>query len=326
MTLLLVQAIRATYAVLASIALIFELVPWTREAFVKYGKTRAAEQEDRDFVPKSPVVRAFQWFSTQTVPKNLFWHFYALGATICVLLMLDLSTWITDLTGTRDQQQLSSAWSASLEPMLRRLAKCGGFSMSWGNTTPILVASPHVATVLSLGMYSVHVILRLKEALYDQPATSARMHIGQYAVGIVYYIVTPFAVVVDGISSPGWSSPSIWPVAVGFTIYIYASVHQWRCHHILYQLRRRSLVKGSGYAIPAGDLFEYVVCPHFLCEILVYIAIWTASGFQATTLLWTIAWTAINLGITARETRKWYVETFDSKFPSNRRALVPYIF
>ncbi|KAJ1724668.1 hypothetical protein LPJ53_001096 [Coemansia erecta] len=317
---MLLQVIRATYVVLACTALAFEFVPWTREAFVKYGKTRAAAataQEDCEHIPRSPVARAVQWFSMQTVPKNLFWHFYALGAAICMMLMLDLGIWIADPTETRHHQQTLSAPSGTLKPVLRLLAQCD-------NSTS--VASPHITAVLLLGMYGVHVVLRLKEALYDQPATSARMHIGQYGVGIVYYIVTPFAAVVDGLSSPGWISPSIWLAAAGFALYIYASVHQWRCHHILYRLRRRSLLKGSGYAIPAGDLFEYVVCPHFLCEILVYVAIWTASGFQATTLLWTIGWTTINLGITARETRKWYVETLGTRFPNKRRALVPFIF
>ncbi|KAJ2787491.1 hypothetical protein GGI15_000678 [Coemansia interrupta] len=318
---MLVQIVRSTYAVLACIALAFELVPWTREAFVKYGKTRAAAQVNGGHIPRTPVAKAVRWFSTQTVPKNLFWHFYALGVAVCMLLMLDLGSWIADPTETRHHRQQTSWVTSDTLGLVRRLAVKCGYSAP--------VTSPHMTTVLLLlllGMYGVHVVLRLKEALYDQPATSARMHIGQYGVGIVYYIVTPFAVVVDGIGSPGWISPSIWLVAFGFALYIYASVHQWRCHHILYRLRRRSLRKGSGYAIPSGDLFEYVVCPHFLCEILVYVAIWIVSGFQATTLLWTIGWTAINLGITARETRKWYIETFGTKFPNKRRALVPFVF
>ncbi|KAJ2493889.1 Steroid 5 alpha-reductase 3 [Coemansia sp. RSA 2050] len=204
-------------------------------------------------------------------------------------------------------------------------------------------ANPSKLAVLSLVLFTIHVLIRLKECVYDQPSTDAKMHIGQYAVGIVFYLATPLAVVADSYYPPGWASQTSWTVPVGIAIFIYASIHQWRCHQILYGLRRRGLdakstdldpastPKGSSaqpdnYAIPTGDLFRYVSCPHFLCEILIYISIWLASACQATTLLWVIGWTAINLCITARESQQWYRARFGSGYPRDRRALVPFVW
>ncbi|KAJ2235975.1 hypothetical protein IWW45_002161 [Coemansia sp. RSA 485] len=195
--------------------------------------------------------------------------------------------------------------------------------------SPGSIKSPHMAALLTLLMYIIHVALRLKETVRDQPKTDARMHIGQYGVGIIYYIVTPLAVVADAYCVPGWTMPPVWAALAGIALYIYASVHQWRCHHILYRLRSRAMVRQSiehKYVVPDGDLFSLVSCPHFLCEIVIYVSIWTAAGFQATTLVWTICWTVVNLGITARETQQWYRQKFGPEYPQGRKALVPYVW
>ncbi|KAJ1822102.1 hypothetical protein LPJ56_003134 [Coemansia sp. RSA 2599] len=214
-----------------------------------------------------------------------------------------------------------SATDAWMPPGISKRAAVGSTGIGLG-----LAQSSHKTALLALSMYNAHVALRLKETVCDQPETSARMHIGQYGVGIIYYVVTPFAVVVDSYVMPGWTRPPAWAALAGIALYAYASVHQWRCHHILYKLRRRAMLQSSGYVVPEGDLFSFVACPHFLCEILIYLAIWTATGFQATTLVWTICWTVINLGITARETQQWYRRTFGSKYPRSRKALVPYMW
>ncbi|KAI8322019.1 hypothetical protein GQ54DRAFT_297628 [Martensiomyces pterosporus] len=363
--------LRSTYVLLASIALAFELFPWTREAFIKYGKTRRADAPDSaedSASEKSLFVRALEWFAQQTVPKYMFAQFYSIGVIVSALLTMDIVGW---------NKYQTNQHLASVAPKFYLQFYMDLEENQFGHPRGHFVAFPHKLAIIALGMYNLHVILRLKETVYDQPATNARMHVGQYAVGVLFYIVTPFAVVADSFYSPGWEAGSPWTVVVGIAVFLWASVRQWRCHHILFKLRYQTLreenerkdaeerqseaseaieaieaieasedaANGGGagpstssaepktpstpvapYVIPTGDLFNYVSCPHFLCEIIIYISIWLATSCQSNTLLFVIGWEVVNLGITAKESQQWYKRTFGDKYPRTRRALVPFLW
>ncbi|KAJ2795356.1 hypothetical protein H4R20_005912 [Coemansia guatemalensis] len=129
---------------------------------------------------------------------------------------------------------------------------------------------------------------------------------------------------------------SPWMTIVGLALFSYASLHQSRCHQILYRLRRQSLQKrqlrvrsqlsSSSYALPYGDLFDHVLCPHYLCEIFIYTSIWIATGCRSTTIIYVAIWTLINLAITAKETKQWYCQVFGDRRLNNRPALLPFIW
>ncbi len=76
----------------------------------------------------------------------------------------------------------------------------------------------------------------------------------------------------------------------------------------------------SGYKIPRGWLYEYISCPNYLGELLVWcgwaVATWSLAG--AVFVLWTIA----NLLPRALSNHQWYLHTFDD-YPRNRKALLP---
>ncbi len=76
----------------------------------------------------------------------------------------------------------------------------------------------------------------------------------------------------------------------------------------------------SGYKIPRGWLYEYVSCPNYLGEVLVWcgwaVATWSLAG--AVFVLWTVA----NLLPRALSNHQWYLQTFED-YPSHRKAVVP---
>ncbi|KAJ2818104.1 hypothetical protein IWW50_005935, partial [Coemansia erecta] len=192
--------IQSVYALLTAIAVGFELVPWTREAFVKYGRTRSARPKAQgrpsrgaQSISRAPwLAAALEWFAATTVPKNWFSQFYWTGAAVGGLVLLDTVLWL---------------WrSRSYSPGLQEPAPCFVFAAAallerWigraPQAAPTAIGSRGLAAVAGLTMYSIHIVVRLKETVCDQPISSARMHIGQYAVGMVFYVVTPLAVVVD---------------------------------------------------------------------------------------------------------------------------------
>ncbi|KAJ2497590.1 hypothetical protein IWW47_003605 [Coemansia sp. RSA 2052] len=343
---ILVYFLRFTYAALAGIALAFELAAWTREAFVRYGRTR-----NRHDVPATPTqaivtrgehgsradtspryAATLHMLSSWTVPKNLFSQFYSVGAIVSGLLTIDTISWCSSQAAPERAGTGARLFVHRYMDFERRLF---GYAQS---EAPAVC--PSKLAVLALVLFTIHVLIRLKECVYDQPVTDARMHAGQYAVGILFYVLTPLAVIADAYRAPGWELQSSWTVPIGLAIYTYASIHQRRCHQILFELRHRCLDKehvaqdaihgsdsrAGAYAIPIGDLFLYVSCPHFLCEILIYVSIWMVTACQATTLLWVVGWTAVNLGITARESQQWYLARFGARYPSDRRVLVPFVW
>ncbi len=77
------------------------------------------------------------------------------------------------------------------------------------------------------------------------------------------------------------------------------------------------------YAIPRGGLFEWISCPNYFGEIVLWIGwallTWSAAG--ASFALWTSA----NLAPRAWATHRWYRARF-ADYPPDRRALVPGIW
>jgi 3-oxo-5-alpha-steroid 4-dehydrogenase 1 len=81
--------------------------------------------------------------------------------------------------------------------------------------------------------------------------------------------------------------------------------------------------KNDGYQIPYGFAYKWVSCPNYLGEIVQWtgwaIAVWSLAG-------WVFAiWTMANLIPRALAHHQWYNQTF-SDYPSERRALIPYLF
>ncbi|CAI9091431.1 OLC1v1026465C1 [Oldenlandia corymbosa var. corymbosa] len=92
-------------------------------------------------------------------------------------------------------------------------------------------------------------------------------------------------------------------------------------HHLLLANLRANNEKG--YKIPTGGLFDLVVCPHYLFEIIGFIGI---SFISQTLFSYTCA-VGVALYLIGRSytTRKWYISKFDN-FPQNVKALIPFVF
>lgn len=106
----------------------------------------------------------------------------------------------------------------------------------------------------------------------------------------------------------------------GAMLFIAGFIVNRRADHILRSLR----VPGEhDYKIPYGELYQWVSCPNYLGEILIWvgwaIATWSLPGTAFA--LWTIA----NLAPRARAHHKWYKEHFPG-YPPERKALLPGIW
>ncbi|KAJ2483809.1 Steroid 5 alpha-reductase 3, partial [Coemansia sp. RSA 2320] len=244
---ILVNFLRYSYAVLAGLGLVCELVPWTREALIRYGRTMTKPDDDatkdkdkqaaaaRANASPSRLSAAMIHYAAWKVPKSLFTHFYIVGAIVSGLLTIDTIAWFN----SQSEFQHTGAAPHHFIPRILAFEQWLAGSIQ----SDVHDVRPDRLAVLALALFTLHVLLRLKESAYDQPATSAKMHASQYSVGVVFYILAPLGVVVDSYQAPGWKPQSPWLVVAGVAVYVYAFIHQRRCHGILFQLRNRCLSK-----------------------------------------------------------------------------------
>ncbi|CAL5378333.1 unnamed protein product [Camellia sinensis] len=88
---------------------------------------------------------------------------------------------------------------------------------------------------------------------------------------------------------------------------------------------RKKPEQANEYVIPHGDWFDYVSCPHYLAELVIYAGLMVANGGADLTVWLIFGFVVANLVLAAAETHKWYLHKFDS-YPRSRFAIVPFVF
>lgn len=79
------------------------------------------------------------------------------------------------------------------------------------------------------------------------------------------------------------------------------------------------------HAIPRGGLFEYVSCPHYLMEIVIYLAFLLIGGPRHLTLLSVVVFVITNQLVAGYLTHRWYRTHFGTLYPLQRKAVVPFL-
>jgi len=80
----------------------------------------------------------------------------------------------------------------------------------------------------------------------------------------------------------------------------------------------------TGYKIPKGDWFDYVCCPQYFAESVIYVTIGLVLGCENVTW-WALAgYVATNQLYLAYSARCWYRQKFEA-FPRDRKMIIPYI-
>merc|ERR1711871_374642 len=108
---------------------------------------------------------------------------------------------------------------------------------------------------------------------------------------------------------------------IGSSVFALGSFTNFYHDSILINLRKPGK---TDYKIPRGGLFQYVSGANFLGEIIEWtgfaIACWNmpAACFAMTTFL--------NIGPRAVQHHQWYLNKFKGEYPSERKALIPFIW
>lgn len=311
-----------------SVSLLVVLFP-SLSALHRYGKLRDEEKKKQ---PENGLILSY--LSDITVPKRYFTHFYIIGSVWSCGLMLNIlfnqKTIEENLQYPLCDVTFFLVGGDTLFTVLSFIESLIG---------PIYIQPSPVDEDISLissfilFCFLLHTMKRLYECLFISVFGSrSRMNIAGYLIGMSFYIAAPFTIYEILIhSNINKSKMNIQTICflVGLFLFVYGSIHQSRCHKILARLRN-DISKHDSHLLPNGDWFKYVSSPHYLAEIVIYvgIAIMVSShtGKLHLSLYLMIAFTIINLSITANGTHQWYLDNFKDKVPKERRRIIPFLF
>ena len=153
-----------------------------------------------------------------------------------------------------------------------------------------------------------HSFRRLYETLFISKYTGSRMNWSHYVVGLWFYSV--LHIILNIKLASGDIDPSI--NMISFSIFLYSSIEQFKSHQILARLKK--------YSLPQDRLFQYVCCPHYLCEIGIYVS-FIAYNYE---FIFPLVWVITSLSISAVETRKYYQDKFTENIVP-KYAIIPFI-
>ncbi|KAF9163561.1 hypothetical protein DFQ26_002410 [Actinomortierella ambigua] len=354
------SVIRIYFAGITIAALLAGTLPFLKKSILDYGKLNEKPTEHQHNTPNEQSLsdRLALALRSLTVPKYWFAHFYVWASLWMAYLTVDLY-YLCRSPGDDAQTLFDRPWSFLL--LLQHFGVSVGVQPLSINTVPWFL----------LGLNFLHVLRRWYESWYvERPSPTARMHVGHYLIGITFYIAVPPALWIDAVEHPErviplWSLPPgrALMVGVGTVLFFWAYYHQFACHCILASLRPKSQPRPqqdavaaakkdddspttkSVYRVPHGDWFNYFVCPHYVAEMLIYVAYYIIASASlnspqgSTTLLIVLGWVISNLGVVARETAAWYRAKFGDQWtskdlstpqgntpPRQRWILVPYVY
>ncbi|XP_068134676.1 polyprenol reductase [Hyperolius riggenbachi] len=267
---------------------------------LRYGKTKLGQQRPA-------------WLHHFDLPKRWFSHFY----------------------------YLSVIWNGALLWLVCRTLLSGAHMPVWLESLLYLFnKEPHqktsgeeLSTILALSLIWLHSLGRLAECRYVSVFSSGVINLAQYCLGIGFYIFIGITLLdhpqldVKTVTISDLASQLHWYHVMGMLVFCWASVHQHRCLVILASLRKNKSGKvvSLTHAVPRGDWFEMVSCPHYFAELLIYISVAMMFGFAHTTWWLVVLFVLFNQSGAAVLCHEFYHEKFED-YPAHRKALIPYLF
>jgi len=146
---------------------------------------------------------------------------------------------------------------------------------------------------LSSLLFHAHCSRRLYECLNVHDFRFGTMTFTGFLVGSFHYVLTSFLYASIPSSTFSTSNYNLGGKGVGFVLFALGSLTQHRAHRVLAGVKR---TKDTPYPpLPRVLEFKYSSCPHYLAEVIIYIAL--ALTHQTNASVACLLWVAANLQI-----------------------------
>ncbi|KAI9375736.1 hypothetical protein BJX61DRAFT_95676 [Aspergillus egyptiacus] len=309
-----VDALRAFFIFAACTILSVSLPDTLRSRFIPYGAratSTAPVESETTASPTSaspsstsPVTRALDYLATLRVPHSYFMQFYVVSVLSSVFWAL----------------QLLSHGSAFQAIVTRIRAERLHQAISINQV------------MLCWGLMFIQGVRRLHECLsFSKPSTS-KMWFVHWLAGLGFYLAVAIAIWIEGagtvlthqLSLDDFSLTSRFSgrTLLCLPMFIVASGIQHDCHFYLYSLKK--------YSLPTHPLFGRIICPHYTAECMIYLSMALLAAPKGETanktMLSALVFVAVNLGITASNTRQWYKQKFGEEAVRGKWNMIPILY
>ncbi|XP_049379829.1 steroid 5-alpha-reductase DET2-like [Solanum stenotomum] len=166
---------------------------------------------------------------------------------------------------------------------------------------------------------TIHFFKRLLEVLFVHKYSGSMAMNSAITISSSYFIAFSSLIYIQHLTK-GSTEPIIDLKYFGFIVFLVGIIGNFYHHFILSKMRKKG---ESGYKIPKGGLFNLVICPHYLFEIVTFLGFSLISQtlFSFSSTIGTLFY----LMGRSYATRKWYLSKFED-FPRNVKALIPFVF
>lgn len=83
-------------------------------------------------------------------------------------------------------------------------------------------------------------------------------------------------------------------------------------------------VETLAHKMPCGGWFELVSCPHYLAELLIYVAMSVCCGCSSLTWWLVVLYVLCNQALAAQLCHDYYRSKFET-YPPQRKAFIPFV-
>lgn len=257
------------------------------------------------------------------LPKRYFRHFY-----LTALVIFTASFAIVTI------YYIPSELSNDLKTLLARLrSKCLQYDIKI-SVIEVKTLPKITAQLFTLILMIIQSSRRLYESMFISVYSSkSKINIIHYLFGNFFYALIAISTVCPVLVSETSNKFSLTdlidnlvtrPRAIIFILFIYVSHYQQKCHKILANLRKdkSGRVITEQHYVPSGGLFEFVSCPHFLTEVILYLLIVVLHEFV--NHYWNLIFLLVlsTQTISALTEHRWYKKTYKD-YSKERKAIFP---
>ncbi|KLJ08312.1 hypothetical protein EMPG_16262 [Blastomyces silverae] len=308
--------LRGFFLITACTILLANSVPFVRARFIAYGpratssgpiKSPQNPEQDYHTVSKRPLsswsMRALDYVASLQVPHSFFTQFYVVSVLSSILWGAQIY-----LKGPLFDAVSSTVREDNAQTSMSR----NQIVLCW---TLLLIQG----------------IRRLHESISTAKPSQSKMWFPHWIIGLAYYVAMGMAIWVEGIpvirasenllSDVRYFAPSL-KTLIFLPVFIIASGIQHDCHLYLASLKK--------YTLPSHPGFRHLVSPHYTAECAIYLSLVFLAAPKGAlvnkTVLSGLVFVVINLGISANNTKAWYMKKFGKESVEQRWIMIPYLY
>ncbi|KAF3012938.1 hypothetical protein E8E15_004189 [Penicillium rubens] len=305
-----VHALRAFFLLAAATTISISIPTSLRSRFLTYGpratsgsiSTRSAPPRAQD--PSTENKGFLDYLATWQVPHSYFTHFY-------VASVLSSVFWVAQLLSRGVVfQAIASRVSEDHQRHSMSLTQL----------------------VICCVLLAVQGSRRLWECFVFSKPSSSQMWFMHWLLGLAFYLAAGVAIWIEGSGTLLTENLSIAHLQMTnapslrtfflVPLFLVTSGLQHDSHHYLYSLKK--------YTLPEHPMFRGIVCPHYGAECVVYLSLALLAAPRGElvnkTMLSCLAFVAVNLGLTARNTKQWYAQKFGKDSVQDWWFMIPYVY